>query len=300
MGTLVAIIDRSQKLRPHSKELYRHAAQLFEAFAPGERTWTPATVEAWRDSMVRGRKPQTVNRYLNGIRYASRRYEALGHGVDFARSIERLREPDRVKRKPLTREEAQALLGTCSAGSLVDLRDRALIVVGLKTGARASWLCDLSLSGMEGRRATAEAKGGRGHTVVLDDECLGALGAWLRAGVIGRGKVFRSIGRARMDGEQALGDGLSRQGVHAIVRNRGRAAKIRRPLHPHLFRHTYVTWSLDAGVPPHRVMAQSGHRSMAVLSGYVSDLQAESDPIGAHLGNLIENNGRGTLRPRKG
>ena len=88
MGTLVAIIDRSQKLRPHSKELYRHAAQLFEAFAPAERTWTPATVEAWRDSMVRGRKPQTVNRYLNGIRYASRRYEALGHGVDFADAAE--------------------------------------------------------------------------------------------------------------------------------------------------------------------------------------------------------------------
>ncbi|KKK74000.1 hypothetical protein LCGC14_2888140, partial [marine sediment metagenome] len=79
---------------------------------------------------------------------------------------------------------------------------------------------------------------------------------------------------------------LSRQKIHAAIAARGKSAGIGHPVHPHLFRHTFVSWALAAGVPPQRVMQQSGHRSLETLAGYVTDLQAVTDPVAAYLPTL--------------
>lgn len=294
MGTLVDIIDRSQKLRPTSQAAYRRACASYERAVPDPRNWSPLTVEAWRDTLAKTRKPQTVNRYLNGVRYAARRFEALGHGPDFARSAERLRELEKAKRHAMTHEDADAMLATCLGPdgdglgrSAADVRDVAIMVVGLRTGLRATALCALEWSKIVGAKASVEEKGGKRHSVILDRECLAALEDWAQLGGR-RGRVFRRIRTERITDTTSLGGPLFRQELWKIVRDRGKRAGVRRRLHPHLFRHTFISWALDSGVPPHRVMAQSGHKSMATFSGYVDDLQAEADPIGNHLPPLLK------------
>lgn len=292
MGTLSELIDRSQRLGTLSKEMYRRGVASFERFAGLDpRNWTPTTVEAWRDWVRDSVSANAANNGLKGLRYASTRFASFGHGPDFARPVERLRTRSE-RRVALSLDDATRILATCDEGPR-GLRDRAMIVIGLRTGMRASELCNLGWSDISSRRATFVAKGGRKHTVILDDECLSALGAWSSwVGASGgaRGKwIFRGIRSATVDDRPRLWDPpLSRQTFFVMVRARAKKAGVRRKVHPHLFRHTFVSWSLEAGIPPQRIMLMTGHQSIATLSGYITDLQAETDPVGNHLPPLLK------------
>ena len=207
-------------------------------------------------------------------------------GLDFARAAESLADPKTRRRKSMSLEDVKALIATCDRGRPMDLRDRAVMVVALRTGLRASNLVGLSWGGIKGRVADCIIKGGKHHQVILDDRCLDALqswGSWLEAsGKSLRGPVMRRISET-VSGDYIVGNVIRRrQWVNDMLKSRAAEARIGN-VHAHLFRHTFVSWALEAGVPPHRVMRQTGHSNMATLSQYVTDLEAETNPIGNHL-----------------
>jgi integrase/recombinase XerD len=214
-------------------------------------------------------------------------YEAFEHGRDFARAVEGLHEGDAPRRKALSVGEVRAMIATCSAGHPRDLRDRVAITLGVRTGLRASELVGINWAGIYGREAAVSVKGRKIHKVILDDECLAALeawGQWLEGqGYSRRGAVLRGVSQVGLDNRYKVTNRMSRQKLHDAVRGRGEDAGISRPVHAHLLRHSFVSWALAAGVPVQRVMLQTGHKSMATLSGYVTDLEATSDPVGAYL-----------------
>ena len=72
-----------------------------------------------------------------------------------------------------------------------------------------------------------------------------------------------------------------------MVHRRGESAGLGRALHPHLLRHTFVVWALEAGRPLNEIMAQTGHRSLSTLSQYVSNPRAAEDPIGNYLPRTV-------------
>jgi integrase len=286
VADLTDIIKGSSTLEPQSKSVYLLCVQRFEAFARG--SWTPATVERWRDALTRENlKPRTVNKHLYALRYATKRREALGRGPDFARAAEGLKDHRTKRRAALTVDDVEAMLATCTSSAPRDLRDRCLITLGVRTGLRVSELGQLSWAGIEGRKASVRIKGGHSHTTYLDDECLAALKAWAawQPAKARPGRVFIGL-RETISGEPSAGKPLSRQALHKILVTRGKEAGIRRSVHPHLLRHTFISWALEAGVPAQRVMIMTGHKSLATLSGYVTDLQAEADPVGGYLPKL--------------
>jgi integrase/recombinase XerD len=295
MSILLDLIEHGEKA-PTTKTAYRRCVQRFLAFAgPEPAGWTPQAVMAWRDALRGALGGRTVNKHLYALRYASKLYEAFGHGADFARAVEAVHEPLLKKRDALAVDEARALLAACcdpTYGTIRprDLRDRAIITVGIRTGLRASELAGLNWGMIDGREATVAAKGRKAHTVVLDDECLERLNDWATwlesQGYSLRGAVFRGVSMLGIDNQYRVSRRLSRQKLWEAVAARGRQAGLRRPVHPHLFRHTFISWALEAGVPPQRVMIMTGHRSMETLSRYVTDLEAVSDPVGAHLPSL--------------
>ena len=294
MGQLADIILASRVLEPESRAAYLACVKRFEAFRQHQHAWTTSAVESWRDSLIRqGLKPQTVNKHLYALRYATKRREALGKGPDFARAAEPAKAHRSVRvRQALDADEVALMLGTTAGGSPTDLRDRALIVVGVKTGLRASALRGMRWQDLSGKKLKVKEKGGHERVVYLDDECLIALRAWKKVSR-GDGPVFLRLrsdleaeGRRPKYARQVTP--ISRQAVHRIISERARAAGIARPIHPHLLRHTCVTWLLEAGVPPQRVMVMTGHKSLSTLSGYVTDLQAAKDPIGGYLPSILK------------
>lgn len=281
------------ELAPRSKRAYRRCLDRWVAFAgPDSEAWTPHRVAEWRERLRHELGPATVNKHLYALRRVARAYEAYGHGRDFARAVDGVHDPGGKRREALTVDEVRALLATCRARTPRDLRDRLAITLGVRTGLRASELVGLNWGAIDGREAAVHAKGRALHRVILDDACLRALrdwGAWLEAaGYALRGPVLRGVSREGLDGQVRVARRLSRQKLHDALRERGAEAGLARPVHAHLLRHSFVSWALAAGVPPQRVMLQTGHKNLATLSRYVTDLEASSDPIGRYLPELEE------------
>lgn len=286
-SALTEVIERSTRLGEKSKEKYMLCVERFVDFAGEDPVgWSGAAVERWRDHLRADKGAGTVNGHLYALRYASRRLEGLGIGVDFARAAESLPDPKTRKRKSMSLEEVKALIETCDRQRPMDLRDRAIIVIALRTGLRASNLVGLSWGGIKGRVADCVIKGNKHHQVILDDRCLGELQRWgdclESSGRSLRGPIMRRVSEL-ITGDYHIGNPIKRRAwVNEMLRSRCAAAGIRN-VHAHLFRHTFVSWALEAGVAPHRVMRQTGHSNMATLSQYVTDLEAETNPIGDHL-----------------
>jgi integrase len=57
--------------------------------------------------------------------------------------------------------------------------------------------------------------------------------------------------------------GLSEDGVYRALRGRGDAAGV--TFHPHLLRHTFVTWCRAGGVDELLVAAVTGHKPRAAI-----------------------------------
>jgi integrase len=281
------------ELAPRSKRAYKRCLERWVAFAgPDPANWNPHRVAAWRESLRGELAPPTVNKHLYALRRVSRMYEAYEHGRDFARAVEGVHDPGGKRRHALTVEEVRALLRTCRAAKPRDLRDRCAITLGVRTGLRASELVGLNWGAVHGREAAVAVKGRKLHRVSLDDECLRALGAWeaclLGLGYGRRGPVLRGVSQQGVDGAYRVTRRMSRQKLHDALRARGEAAGVGRPVHAHLLRHTFVSWALASGVPVQRVMVQTGHKNLATLSQYVTDLEATSDPVGSYLPRLDE------------
>jgi len=54
--------------------------------------------------------------------------------------------------------------------------------------------------------------------------------------------------------------------------------------HPHVFRHTFVSWCQQAGIPAYRIAGVTGHKSTGMLDTYTTDLDPE--PVGGLLPSL--------------
>ena len=106
------------------------------------------------------------------------------------------------------------------------------------------------------RTLTVDRKGGRRTTFPLAPRTIEALDAWL---------VHRNTLRTVSTGPEdplLLDDyaqPLSRFQAYRLVRRIARQAGITQPISPHSLRHTFVTLSLDAGVPLRDVQDAAGH-----------------------------------------
>lgn len=291
MSHLADLVERSEYLLGPTKTAYKHALERFERYAGGDPArYSAATVESFRDALRgHGLSPATVNKHVYALRWAGRRLAQLGEGADFTAGAEALRNPPRLHRRALTVDEVRAVVAACAGDGPADLRDRALLVAGLRTGLRVSELCRVTFADVSAGVVRGLGKGARELAAVIDPEATAAIGAWgdwlaghrvKRQGMA----VFRSVHEA-MDGYRIGERPISRVAAHRIFSARGAAAGV--PLSAHLLRHTFVTWALEAGVPPWRVMGQTGQAHLATLMKYAHDMRAAEDPVGGYLPSVL-------------
>lgn len=271
---------RSTKLRPRTKELYARCIRNFIAFAGDDpERWTSVRVRKWRDSMYdRAVKAQSINIALNALRFAARRW--LGTPTTFADEVEML--PRKRRRitddRTLTYNESRRLLVDCTRQRPRDLRDAAIIVLGLRTGMLRFSLCLIDLNDLGWRTARAlkkpvlseltfTRKGGERHTIKLDRETRRALMPWiewLTSRGITTGPLFRALSRPRNDGRIAVGnEGLTPDGLYRMLRQRAERAGIADAdkINPYVFRSTFLVWAQKAGAEPSQIAAVIGSKA---------------------------------------
>ena len=198
------------------------------------------------------------------------------------RGIRRERGVAQRQAKPVTRQLLKSMV-RAMGHSLIDQRDRALLLLGFAGGFRRSELVALDVEDLERteqgfvvriRRSKTDQEQ-RGRLVAIPPTggtlCpVAAIERWLSRGKISAGPVFRRFDR---------GGDLTRHRLEAGYVShvlKGRLASIGvdpKPYSAHSLRAGLVTEAARAGVPSWKIRQQTGHRTEAVLARYVRDAE---------------------------
>jgi integrase/recombinase XerD len=206
----------------------------------------------------RGLKPQTVGLKVKLLKAFVR--FLIGEGVVDSELLNRritVKVPDALARA-IEAEDLRRLLGV-----IEDVRDRAMVMVLLRTGMRIGELLATRVEDVlleERKILIYEAQKNRvGRVVYLSDDALEALGVWFRKRDPQRAFVFYAQGRNTMSYGTARGM-FYRHLVKAGLSHKGYSL--------HCLRHTFATELLNAGMRLECLRVLLGHRSLEVTRRY--------------------------------
>lgn len=196
---------------------------------------------------------------------------------------------------PLRREHIETMLKACDFTFEADtlgrrrfvmrrssaLRDRAILLLLLDTGLRASELCALTIADVDLKAGRITVKHG------VTGGAKGGKGRFVQIGKATRRTVWRYLA-SRADGEDPsapliLGRRdrpMNRDGLRLLVKSLARRAGVPH-CHPHQFRHTFAINYLRAGGDVFTLQALLGHGSLDMVQHYARI--ADSDIERAHL-----------------
>jgi integrase/recombinase XerD len=146
------------------------------------------------------------------------------------------------------------------------LRDDAMLEVLYATGLRVSELVKLDLEAVNASvgflRATG--KGSKQRVVPLGAVALRKLRRYLESG---RPQLLKTRTSNRLFVTRS-GKGMTRQGFWKILRRYALAAGIRRPISPHMLRHSFATHLLERGADLRVVQTLLGHANISTTQIY--------------------------------
>lgn len=257
---------------------------------------SPATLKAYlAHRAIEGAAAASLDVYLAAISHVHTKagFEAPRKEVRETRKGIRNKIGTAQRRAAPATVEVVRVMAADAGGDLAGARDRALLLVGFAGAFRRSELVaievrDLAFSvrGVEVtiRRSKTDQEG-RGRTVALPfgssaDSCpVRALRAWLDAAGLVDGPAFRGVDRWGR-----VGSSLTGRAVADIVKAAAGAAGLdASTFSGHSLRAGLATSAALAGRSDRSIMAQTGHRSRAMVDRYVRAADAWRDNAAAGL-----------------
>ena len=182
--------------------------------------------------------------------------------------------PRPAKRLPkaLPLSDVEAILDAAGApGTMLALRDRALLEVLYGTGARISEAVGLDVDDLDPVEGTVllRGKGGKERLVPVGSYARQAVEAYLtqaRPGLLAEGAARTSVGGALF--LNARGGRLSRQSAWAVLVRAAERAGVTKDVSPHTLRHSFATHLLDGGADVRVVQELLGHASVTTTQIY--------------------------------
>lgn len=288
-----------------TKTAYLRAVDRFVEYA-GENpsNWTNRVTQSFYKTLLdSGLRAQSANAIIAGVAYASK-WWSRGEGrpeLNFG-EIKLAQPGNFLPKESLEPDEAIKLLNTTrpyAAGKVdaIDIRDRAMIIVGLETGMRRMSMSTMLLENISTKpypnvEIRLKGKALELEAVPLTDVAYQALTEWiavLRKTPNGQnlktGPVFRQLhwavlahgaNRGKRVLEivpQKIPTGLTGQAIYKIVQKRAADAGIR-PISPHLFRHSFVTWRVLQDMTPQLIASITHHTfGVGALEGYMDKVK---------------------------
>jgi integrase len=178
------------------------------------------------------------------------------------------------KKKAVVKKVLDQLLEQCASDSLIDKRDRALLLFGWASGGRRrSEIADATFDRLEPSDEsyvyhmgiTKTDQEGEGMTVPVTGRAAAALTAWLSASGISKGHLFRAVDRHGNVSEARLSD----KAVALIVKRHAQRAGLNPAIFAgHSLRSGFLTETGLQGKNLLEAMRLSGHKTMQVAAGY--------------------------------
>jgi site-specific recombinase XerD len=164
--------------------------------------------------------------------------------------------PSKIVIQPFTETEIRALL---QAIRYAPDRNRALILLLMDTGARASEVCGLQKGDIDlvNKRIKVRGKGDKERLIPFSSRTGSALFSYLATC---EGKPF----------------GFSRHSLAQYLRRLGKRAGVKN-VHPHRFRHFFAISYLRFGGDPFTLQEILGHSTMDMVKRYIALAQVDLD-----------------------
>ena len=210
--------------------------------------------------------PGGVHAVYRTIKAFLRWYEQEVEPEDWKNPMPKVR-PPRVPREPLKPVELsdmRAMIATCRMKTLLDLRDKVILLTLLDTGCRASEVTSLNVGDVDlhsGSVMVRRGKGGKWRTVFLGSKTRRALIAYLR--------LHRDASDQDPLFATTQGGRLKYESLRDIVRRRAVRADLPAPT-LHSFRRAFALLSLRNGVDVFSLQRLLGHADLSVLRRYLA------------------------------
>jgi site-specific recombinase XerD len=234
----------------HTRKAYLNATRRFAGWCEAHSLYElmqvqPFHVAAFVKELQGQFSPPTVKQHLAALRMLFD-WLVTGHVID-TNPAHAVRGPRYVvtkgKTPVLAADEARALLDAIPTGTLIGLRDRALIGVMVYTFARVNAVIGMKVKDyfIQGRRGWVRLheKGGKEHEVPCHHTLEKLLDEYLTAAEIAgdaEGPLFRTTGRKTGQAHE-----MWQQDVYRMIQRRATAAGIKTKISNHTFRATGIT-----------------------------------------------------------
>lgn len=178
------------------------------------------------------------------------------------------------KKKAVIKRVLEQLLEQCASDSLIDKRDRALLLFGWSSGGRRrSEIADAEIDRLEESEGsfvyhmgiTKTDQEGDGNTVPVSGRAAVAMTDWLSASKVTKGHIFRAVDRHGNVSATRLSD----KAVALIVKRHAKKAGLNPAIFSgHSLRSGFLTETGLQGKNLLEAMKLSGHKTMQVAAGY--------------------------------
>ncbi len=256
---------------PNTLDAYRRDIEKFSGFAAArhlalERIQRDDIVEFLRYLYGRKLDSRSVARHLVTLRHFFRFSNA--EGLITEDPTETVESPRFRSSLPmfLSVEEVERLIAQPDAGSVIGLRDRAMLEVMYSAGLRVTELCKLATSDVRFDKGYVRCvgKGDKERLVPIGRRALEAVRQYL---VKSRPKLEQKNSPTLLFLNRR-GGACSRHGFWKTVSDAGRKAGIKKKLKPHMLRHSFATHLLDRGADLRAVQMMLGHADIATTQIY--------------------------------
>jgi len=162
--------------------------------------------------------------------------------------------------------EVDRLLQQPDTATVLGLRDRALIEIMYSAGLRVSELCGLRVNDlqMDPGCLRCVGKGNKERLVPVGKQALAVTRKYLRTS---RPKLLREKSSPYLFLNQR-GSKIDRITFWKLLGAYGRKAGLRKPLKPHMLRHSFATHLLDRGADLRSVQMMLGHSDISTTQIY--------------------------------
>jgi integrase/recombinase XerD len=172
----------------------------------------------------------------------------------------------KVLPKYLSQPEVETLLAQPPTDTPLGIRDRAILELLYGTGLRVSELISLGAADvhLEAGQVRALGKGNKQRIVPVGRLAIAAIEKYLSGP---RGQLLGSRASGYLFVSRRGGK-LTRQAVWLLLRRYGRSASLRKPVTPHLLRHSFATHLLARGADLRSLQMMLGHSAISTTQIY--------------------------------
>jgi len=177
--------------------------------------------------------------------------------------------------QPVTIEQVKAMIAVCPPKSLTGLRDKAILLALLDTGARAAEFTALTVGDCDMHTGACLIRLGKGRKPRVT-----FMGAKSRRALLAYLKLRPDAPMTAPLFAADTGDALTYSGLREIIRRRAKAAHIAPAPSLHSFRRAFALGALRGGCDVVSLQRLMGHADLSVLRRYLA--QTEGDLQRAH------------------